>query len=85
MDLRAIANGPVLATVGASGTVLVAVGTNGSIFSSTDGLSWTARTNPFPSANLNATRYGGNYLAAGAGGAILLSSDAITGHNRPAD
>jgi len=68
-----------------NGTVFVAVGDNGVMFSSTvDSAGWStwatwARvTNPLPAVNLNAVTYGGSYLAAGAGGAILLSSDATT-------
>ena len=56
----------------------VAVGANGAIFSSIDGLSWTAQTNPVPTANLSAIVYSGNYLAVGASGMVLLSADAIT-------
>lgn len=75
MDLRGVAYN----TVAAAGTVAAAVvGANGAIFSSTDGISWTAQTNPAPTANLNSVRYGGNYVAAGAAGVVLFSSDAIT-------
>lgn len=63
----------------AYGTVYVAAGNNGALFSSADGVSWTALTNPAPTANLNAIAYsGGKYLAAGAGGVILLSTDGVT-------
>ncbi len=70
-----------------NGTVFVAVGDNGAIFSSTvNSAGWTTWTSwasvanplPLPAPNLNAVTYGGSYLAAGAGGAILLSSDAVT-------
>lgn len=61
------------------GTVYVAAGTSGALFSSADGIAWTALTNPLPAANFNAASYyGGNYLVAGAGGAILRSPDAVT-------
>ena len=68
-----------------NGTVFVAVGDNGAMFSSTVNsagwttwTTWAKLTNPLPAANLNAVTYGGSYLAAGAGGVILLSSDAVT-------
>ena len=63
----------------AYGTLYVAAGDSGALFSSTDGISWTASTNPLPAANLNAVAYSGSkYLAVGAGGVILLSSDGVT-------
>jgi hypothetical protein len=61
----------------AFGTVLVAVGAKGAMFTSTDGINWTALSAGV-STDLNAAVYGANYVAAGAGGVILLSSDAIT-------
>jgi len=69
-----------------NGTVFVAVGDNGVMFSSTvnsDGWAtwstWARIANPLPTPNnLYALTYGGNYLAAGAGGVILLSADAAT-------
>lgn len=67
------------------GAIFVAVGNDGVLYSSPDFNSytpatWTALTNPTssPRANLYATIYGGVYLAAGAGGAMLRSTDAIT-------
>ncbi len=68
-----------------NGTIFVAVGDNGAMFSSTVNstgwttwATWASVTNPLPAANLKAVTYGGSYLAAGAGGVILLSSDAVT-------
>jgi hypothetical protein len=70
-----------------NGAVFVAVGDNGTIYSSTvDTINgWTAVTtwtklaaSSLPATNLNTVVYGGSYLAAGAGGEILLSSDATT-------
>jgi len=63
----------------AYGSVFIAAGDNGALFSSSDGISWTALTHPLPTANLYAASYyGGKYLVVGAGGLILLSTDAIT-------
>ncbi|TRZ64258.1 MAG: hypothetical protein D4S02_11095 [Rhodocyclaceae bacterium] len=69
----------------AFGTLFVAVGANGALFSSPDFNSWTPVTwtpqkNPLAGLpDLNAVTYGiPGYLAAGAGGTLLLSTDAIT-------
>ena len=74
-DLHGVAYGVV-----ASGIYyFVAVGANGALFSSTDGISWTALANPVPGVNLNAVSYyGGKFVAVGNGGVILLSTDAAT-------
>lgn len=69
----------------AFGTVFVAVGAHGALYSSPDfnswtPVTWTAQTNPLAGLpDLNAVTYGtAAYLAAGAGGTMLLSTDAIT-------
>lgn len=65
------------------GTTLVAVGAGGVMYSSPDGVTWTAITSPVTS-NLNAAAYlttgfsAGIYAAVGDGGAMLYSTDAIT-------
>jgi hypothetical protein len=62
----------------AGGAVIVAVGAGGAMYSSTDGITWTA-LNSGVASNLNAAVYrGGVYLAAGDGGTMLYSTDAIT-------
>lgn len=67
------------------GTVFVTVGARGSLYSSPDFNSWTPvswklLTNPLATLpDLNAVTYGNSsYLAAGAGGTMLLSTDAMT-------
>ncbi len=67
------------------GSLFVAVGNQGALYSSPDfnsytAITWTALANPMssPRPNLYATVYGGIYLAAGAGGTILRSTDAIS-------
>ena len=67
------------------GTFFVAVGAGGGIYSSPDfnswtPVTWTPQTNPLATLpDLNAVTYATpGYLAAGAGGAMLLSTDAIT-------
>ena len=75
-DLHGVTYGTT-AVAGVTGNAFVAVGANGALFSSPDGKIWTALVNPVPSVNLNtAVSYGSNYLAAGTGGVMLLSSDA---------
>jgi predicted small lipoprotein YifL len=60
------------------GTVFVVVGANGAMFSTSDGVTWTA-LNYVVSNDLNAVSYGNSrYVAVGAGGVALLSTDAIT-------
>src|ERR1035437_1316349 len=60
------------------GTTLVAVGAGGVMYSSPDGVTWTATTSPVTS-NLNAAAYNtGIYAAVGDSGAMLYSTDAIT-------
>jgi len=60
------------------GTTLVAVGAGGVMYSSPDGVTWTAITSPVTS-NLNAAAYStGIYAAVGDSGAMLYSTDAIT-------
>lgn len=61
----------------AYGTTFVAAGSGGSLFSSADGMAWTALASGI-SSNLNAAVYGNaTYLAAGAGGMVLLSTDTV--------
>lgn len=79
-DLRGVTYGAAVIAVGVVVPVgvVVAVGTQGAMFSSSDGgITWTALTSGV-SSDLNAAVYGGNFMAAGAGGAMLSSSDAIT-------
>lgn len=78
-------NANALRGVAQNGNVFVAVGDSGALFSSTVNAAgwttwdtWANVTNPLPAVNLNAVTFGGVYLAAGAGGTILLSSDAAT-------
>ena len=59
------------------GTQFVAVGAGGAVYSSVDGVKWTA-VNSGVATNLNALNYYGAYLAAGDGGTILYSADTIT-------
>ncbi len=75
MELRGVAYNPapVLGAIQA-----VAVGSNGALYSSIDGKIWTTQTNPAPTANLNAARFGGFYMAAGAAGTVVTSPDAVT-------
>ncbi len=59
------------------GTEFVAVGAGGAMYSSPDGITWTA-LNSGVASNLNAAVYrGGVYLAAGDSGTMLYSTDAI--------
>lgn len=67
------------------GTMFVAVGTHGALYSSLDfnawtPIAWTPQPNPLATlADLNAAVYGyGIYLAAGAGGVLLYSTDTLT-------
>jgi hypothetical protein len=60
------------------------VGGNASIYSSTDGSIWTAPATSIPAGtgNLNAViSLGSTYLAAGAGGVVLSSTDTLTWSN----
>jgi hypothetical protein len=59
------------------GTVFVAVGAGGAMYSSADGITWTALNSGVVS-KLNAVAYrSGTYLAAGDNGTMLYSTDAI--------
>jgi hypothetical protein len=59
------------------GTVFVAVGAGGAMYSSADGITWTALNSGVVS-NLNAVVYrSGTYLAAGDNGTMLYSTDAV--------
>lgn len=78
-DLYGVAKGT--ATVsGVVGDTFVAVGNAGSLYSSADGVTWTAPASGVPVATaLNAaTATGTTYVVAGAGGVILTSTDAKT-------
>jgi photosystem II stability/assembly factor-like uncharacterized protein len=76
-DLRGVAYGAATTTLLVN--TYVAAGANGALFSSPNGTTWTALTNPLPTANFNAVAYGGGkFVVAGAGGVLLLSSDAVT-------
>jgi hypothetical protein len=60
------------------GTTFVAVGAAGVMYSSPDGVTWTAITSPVTS-NLNAAVFASPiYSAVGDGGVILYSTDAVT-------
>ena len=59
------------------GTSFVAVGAGGLMYSSPEGLTWTAIASPVKT-NLNAAAYAGQYNAVGDGGVIVRSADAIT-------
>jgi len=61
----------------ALGTSYVAVGAAGAMYSSLDGVSWSAVKSPVAS-NLNAATYAGQYNAVGDGGVIIRSADALT-------
>ena len=62
----------------AYGTQFVAVGAGGKMFSSSDGIAWTAQSF-VASGELSRIRYGaGIYVALGAGALILTSSDTAT-------
>ena len=69
----------------AYGSAFVAVGDGGVMYSSTDGMTWKALTNPAAPSKLNAAIYGGIYVAAGANGVILYSSDATTWTQAPSN
>jgi len=69
-DLRGLVWGSTLVAVGASGV-------NGVLYSSPDGVTWTAITAP-ATGPLNSVGYAGIYNAVGDGGVILYSTDAIT-------
>ena len=74
-DLRSVAFGAVFVTVGASGTIY-----SSPDFNTWTPVTWTAVKNPLVTLpDLNAIAFGStNYLAAGAGGSVLLSTDAVT-------
>ena len=62
----------------AFGGVFIAVGANGAMFSSPDGISWTA-LNFVVASDLNSVSFVNNvYMAVGAGGVLLASTDAAT-------
>jgi len=82
-DLNGVTFGTILVNGVASSTAFVAVGAHGALYSSPDFNAWstpvwTALTNPSSADLYAATYYNGVYLAAGAGGTILYSTDAIT-------
>lgn len=58
------------------GTTYVAAGANGALFSSADGVTWTAVS--ATSTNLNGGAYSSIYTLVGDAGLVLTSSDAVT-------
>lgn len=69
-----------LNAVASNGTTLVAVGNGGAVFYSTDAVNWTAATvsGAFAGSSLSGVAYApgsGIWVAVGAGGALLSSSD----------
>jgi len=58
-------------------TTYIAAGVGGAMYSSPDGVTWSA-INYATSSNLNGASYFGTYKLVGDGGVVLLSSDAIT-------
>ena len=75
-DMRGLAYGTTSTVTTAT---YVAAGTAGAAFSSTDGHTWTALTNPAGSANVNAMTVGlSTFIAVGDGGAIYYSTDLST-------
>ncbi len=78
-NLRGVAYTPATASnQTSSGNTYVAVGQGGAIFSSSDALTWTARTSNV-AANLNAVVFAGTqFVAVGDGGTIVKSADGIT-------
>jgi hypothetical protein len=57
----------------------VAVGESGQLTTSTDGITWTARTSGFDSTNILGVTYGnGLFVAVGVGGKLTTSTDGIT-------
>src|SRR5674476_1340425 len=68
---------PYLVTGVFNGTTLFARVVNDAMYSSPDGVTWSA-INYATSSNLNGASYFGTYKVVGDGGLVLLSSDAIT-------
>lgn len=65
------------------GSVHIAVGLGGTMYSSSDGKSWSPM-NPVTGSNLNGAVFGnGIYLAVGAGGTVLYSADALAWTAQP--
>jgi len=90
-NLRGVAYGAYL-------TKFMAAGDGGTLYAGTvytipdatlgakTGITWTALTNPLPSAVFNAVSYdayGNRYLLAGTGGAILQTTDTLTWTSQP--
>jgi len=84
-DLRSLAYGvttttttsTTTGTTTASLSTYVAAGAGGAMYSSNDGVTWSA-INYATSSNLNGASYFGTYKLVGDGGLILVSSDAVT-------
>src|SRR5665647_2996805 len=84
-DLRSLAYGvttttttsTTTGTTTASLSTYVAAGMGGAMYSSNDGVTWSA-INYATSSNLNGASYFGTYKLVGDGGLILVSSDAVT-------
>lgn len=63
----------------AYGAMWVAAGVGGALYSSTDGATWSALTNPLPGSDLYAVNYDSyraKYLSVGAGGTIIAMTPA---------
>ncbi len=76
--LRGLSIGSFTSTDGTTTTnVYAAVGAGGTLVTSPDGLAWTLRA-PIGTADLNAVRYGGQFVTVGAGGVISTSPDGTT-------
>lgn len=77
-DLRSLSWATMISADGLTSTTkFVAAGAAGALYTSADGISWTA-VNSSTSSNFNGATYFGSFKLVGNGGAILLSSDAIT-------
>jgi hypothetical protein len=61
----------------------VAVGSSNYLATSTNGISWTSRTGPFPTTSIHRVAYGNNiYVCVGDTGQVATSTDGITWDNR---
>ena len=58
--------------------IFVSVGAAGTVYTSTDGITWTSRTSGTASVLRTVTYGGGLYVCGGAGGVLASSTDAIT-------
>lgn len=74
-------HGVCVATVGTTSTIIV-VGKHGTIITSSDGITWTARTSGTNKNLYSVTGYTDNIVAVGAGGCILSTTDVATWTSR---